>query len=52
MTELNTIELSPNTLENGNRVVRVGVAVTNEQFRRWAVANKSWALPMDVILVE
>ena len=31
---------------------RVGVAVTNEQFRRWAVSNDQWTLPVDVILVE
>lgn len=33
-------------------LVRVGVSVTNEQFRRWAVANDRWTLPVDVILVE
>ncbi|KAH7417155.1 hypothetical protein BKA64DRAFT_701940 [Cadophora sp. MPI-SDFR-AT-0126] len=33
-------------------LVRVGVSVTNEQFRRWAVANDKWTLPVDVILVE
>jgi FAD/FMN-containing dehydrogenase len=26
--------------------------VTNEEFRRWSVANKTWAIPVDVILVE
>ncbi|XMA19599.1 hypothetical protein WAI453_012390 [Rhynchosporium graminicola] len=31
---------------------RVGVSVTAEQFRRWAVKNDKWALPVDVILVE
>jgi hypothetical protein len=34
------------------QLVRVGVSVTNEQFRRWAVANDKWTLPVDVILVE
>ncbi|KAI6709210.1 hypothetical protein JHW43_008277 [Diplocarpon mali] len=29
-----------------------GVFVTNEQFRRWAVANDKWTLPVDVILVD
>ncbi|CAL3962308.1 unnamed protein product [Diplocarpon coronariae] len=29
-----------------------GVFVTNEQFRRWAVANDKWTLSVDVILVE
>lgn len=33
-------------------LVRVGVSVTNEQFRRWAVANDKWTLPVNVILVE
>jgi len=33
-------------------LVRVGVSVTNEQFRRWAVENDKWTLPVDVILVE
>jgi hypothetical protein len=33
-------------------LVRVGVSVTNEQFRRWAVANDKWTMPVDVILVE
>lgn len=33
-------------------LVRVGVSVTNEQFRRWAVANDRWTMPVDVILVE
>lgn len=31
---------------------RLGVAVTNEDFRRWAIKHKQWALPVDVILVE
>ena len=33
-------------------LVRVGVSVTNEQFRRWAVSNGKWTMPVDVILVE
>jgi len=33
-------------------LVRVGVSVTNEQFRRWAVKNDKWTMPVDVILVE
>ena len=54
MTELSTIEL----IEKGPSIplnkswCRMGVAVTNEDFRRWAVENKKWALPVDVILVE
>ncbi|PQE27132.1 substrate-binding domain cholesterol oxidase protein [Rutstroemia sp. NJR-2017a WRK4] len=42
---------------NGNTadektLCRVGVAVTNEQFRRWAVTHNQWTMPVDVILVE
>jgi hypothetical protein len=33
-------------------LVRVGVSVTNEEFRQWAVTNDTWTLPVDVILVE
>jgi hypothetical protein len=36
----------------GKTLVRVGVSVTNEEFRRWAVHNDKWTLPVDVILVE
>jgi hypothetical protein len=56
--ELKTIELAaPHGLvASGNvgekALVRVGVSVTNEQFRRWAVKNDAWSLPVDVILVE
>jgi hypothetical protein len=35
-----------------NQLVRVGVSVTSEEFRRWAIANNAWTLPMDVLLVE
>jgi hypothetical protein len=50
--ELKSIELAPKSTESGKRLVRVGVSVTNEEFRRWALGNKAWSLPMDVILVE
>ncbi|KAL9119028.1 MAG: hypothetical protein Q9187_004416, partial [Circinaria calcarea] len=52
--ELKTIELaSSNALSAPDkRLVRVGVSVTAEDFRRWAVANNAWTFPMDVILVE
>ncbi|KAM3086661.1 hypothetical protein ACMFMG_000787 [Clarireedia jacksonii] len=45
------------TVTNGNKedektLCRVGAAVTNEQFRRWAVTNNQWTMPVDVILVE
>ncbi len=52
--ELKIIELAPESLSSDpkKRLVRVGVSVTNEEFRRWALANGAWTLPMDVILVE
>ncbi|KAH7049240.1 hypothetical protein B0J12DRAFT_574246 [Macrophomina phaseolina] len=49
--DLKTIELKEQTSPS-KRLCRVGVAVTNEDFRRWAVANNTWSLPVDVILVE
>ena len=54
-TELNKIELveTPADVSAKNKTwCRIGVAVTNEDFRRWAIKNKQWALPVDVILVE
>lgn len=50
--ELKTIELKEETVPGKKRLCRVGVAVTNEEFRRWAIAGKEWSLPADVILVE
>ena len=38
--------------EQGKEYVRVGTAVTSEAFRRWAIRNNTYALPMDTILVE
>ncbi|KAF7938256.1 hypothetical protein BELL_0526g00010 [Botrytis elliptica] len=59
VNELKTIELAPKIEglsltgdEEGKMFCRVGAAVTNEQFRRWAVGHGKWALPVDVILVE
>ncbi|TKA59685.1 hypothetical protein B0A49_11986, partial [Cryomyces minteri] len=49
--ELRTIELKE-TVADKKRLCRIGVAVTNEDFRRWAVAHNAWCLPVDVILVE
>jgi hypothetical protein len=53
--ELKTIQLvaPPGVIvAEGKALCRVGVSVTNEQFRRWAVENDKWTLPVDVILVE
>ena len=52
-TELNDIVLLPE--EAGKplkRLCRVGVSVTNEAFRLWAIKRNEWTLPVDVILVE
>jgi hypothetical protein len=54
--ELKTIALAapPGVVASSadKALVRVGVSVTNEQFRRWAVTNDKWTMPVDVILVE
>ena len=52
--ELASIERlqKPSFSASGKDCVRVGAAVTNEAFRRWAIENNVYALPMDVILVE
>lgn len=52
--ELMSIDIleKPAFVSSGKNCVRVGAAVTNEAFRRWAIHNKVKALPMDVILVE
>jgi hypothetical protein len=52
--ELKSIQLVPEGLsaDHTKQLVRVGVSITNEEFRRWAIANNAWTLPMDVILVE
>ncbi|MCJ1465153.1 hypothetical protein MMC07_003769 [Pseudocyphellaria aurata] len=52
--QLKSIDIleKPKFLSSGKDIVRVGAAVTNEAFRRWAIHNKMVALPMDVILVE
>ena len=54
--ELKTIQIVERTgditLGEGKALCRIGVSVTNEQFRRWAVKNDKWTLPVDVILVE
>ena len=52
--ELKSIELAAENVQGttNKRWVRVGVAVTNEDFRRWALENGAWAMPVDVVLVE
>jgi len=52
--ELATIEcIRPHSWSTSDKdCVRVGAAVTDEAFRRWAIKNNVYALPMDAILVE
>ena len=52
--ELMSIDVleKPTFSVSGKDCVRVGAAITNEAFRRWAIRNNECALPMDVILVE
>lgn len=51
-SELKTIDLKEETVPGKKRLCRIGAAVTNEEFRRWAVAGKAWSLPANVIMVE
>ncbi|KAL7270658.1 hypothetical protein RUND412_006624 [Rhizina undulata] len=52
--EFKRIELAPEDVPGSKgkkRLVRVGGAVTNEEFRQWSIAN-GWTLPLNVIMVE
>ncbi|KAJ7467680.1 hypothetical protein FB451DRAFT_395584 [Mycena latifolia] len=49
--DLKTIELMEQTSPT-KRLCRIGAAVTNEDFRRWAIEHNAWALPVSVIMVE
>ncbi|KAJ9653169.1 hypothetical protein H2198_007631 [Neophaeococcomyces mojaviensis] len=54
-TELNSIDYFQKPEPNKKRLVRVGTAVTNQQFRRWCNAqdvNHASTLPLNVIMVE
>ncbi|KAF3929425.1 hypothetical protein AA313_de0201431 [Arthrobotrys entomopaga] len=46
------IDLKVNPENPKKALVKVGAAVTNEDFRRWAVKNNAWTLPINVIMVE
>jgi FAD/FMN-containing dehydrogenase len=48
--ELRTIEVVGDT-STGGKLVRLGTAVTGEDFRRWQLAN-GWAMRVNTILVE
>lgn len=54
-TELNSIDFVGTPQPNQKRLVRVGTAVTNQQFRRWCNAQgevEASTLPFNVIMVE
>jgi len=51
ISELKTIELKEET-GPGKRLCRIGAAVTNEQFRRWAEEKNAWTIPVNIIMVE
>ena len=53
-TELETIDVvQGQPWQQGNTLVRVGCAVTNERFRLWCVKkNRQVTLPLNVIMVE
>lgn len=52
-TELESIEFTDDApLPNGQRLVRIGCATTNERLRRWCLAKKMVTLPLNVIMVE
>jgi len=34
------------------RLARIGAAVVNEDFRRWAIANNAWTIALNVVMVE
>ncbi|KAI5792562.1 hypothetical protein DFH27DRAFT_485502 [Peziza echinospora] len=53
--ELKVIELEPTDVPGSGgkkRLVRIGAAVTNEELRRWSVANDAWSMAVNVIMVE
>lgn len=49
--ELRTIQVFPSSKDMASRHVRVGAAVTAEEFRHWAVTD-GWTLPVDVLMGE
>jgi FAD/FMN-containing dehydrogenase len=50
--EFKRIELAEQPDNSNRALVRLGAAVTNEDFRRWAVEHKEWTLPVNVLMVE
>lgn len=44
--------LGPDEKNPKKGLVRVGAAVTNEDFRRWCMKDGRWTLPLNVIMVE
>lgn len=49
-SELGSIEIVGDSATNG-KLVRLGTAVTGEDFRRWQLEN-GWAMPVNTVLVE
>lgn len=53
--EFKQIELATTDVSGSGgkkRLARIGAAVTNEEFRRWAIANNAWTMPYNVVMVE
>jgi hypothetical protein len=50
--DFKVIETPVVAADKNSATVRLGAAVTAEEFRRWATSDGKWCLPMDVILVE
>ena len=50
--EFKVIEPPVIAADKKSATVRLGAAVTTEEFRRWATENGNWCLPLDVILGE
>jgi FAD/FMN-containing dehydrogenase len=50
--EFKTIELAVNPDDPNKALVRLGAAVTNEDFRRWATNLNQWTVALNVIMVE
>ncbi|KAI0097961.1 hypothetical protein GGR51DRAFT_552758 [Nemania sp. FL0031] len=57
-TELNGVkvvdseEIGGSPLPDGKKYISVGMATTNEQFRRWRIKEGNVTLPVNVIMVE
>lgn len=53
--EFKVIELETQDVPGSSgkkRLARIGAAVVNEDFRRWAIANNAWTIALNVVMVE